>query len=195
MKSFFLVVLLLCAAVSHAAAQQFTIGGGYTTASNRDYHTGGLYAEAAVSGKVGSLIEVGAFGVIFYEAFGNRGQNVTGPAKPGVRLKAWVAPASTDPPIRPFISAGYTGVRVTDDANHWPTVGGGFMFKSITAYADYLIGDPRGGRIHGWRYGARLQTRIGDSPFALVVNVDGTKLREQATFFVVSGGVAYTFGK
>lgn len=194
MKSLLLVALLICAVVP-AAAQQFTIGGGYTTASNRDYHTGGLYAEAAISGKINSLIEIGAFGVIFHEAFGDRGQNVTGPAKPGFRFKGWIAPASTDPPIRPFLSAGYTGVRVTNDANHWPTVGGGFMFKSITGYADYLIGDPRGGRIHGWRYGARVQKRIGGSPFSLVVNADGTKLRGQATFFVVSGGVAYTFGK
>lgn len=194
MKTIALLILLLTAAIP-VSAQIITVGGGYTSASNRDYHTGGFYGEAALKAELSRLIEVGAFAVVFHESFGNRGQNATGGAKPGFRLKGWVAPVSTDPPIRPFISAGLTSVRVTDDAQHWPTVGGGFFFKSLTISADYLVGDPRGGRVHGWRYGARVQKRIGDSPFSLVVNADGTKLRELPTFFVVSGGVAYTFSR
>ncbi len=191
MKILISLILLTIAAIP-AAAQQFTIGGGYTTASNRDYHTGGFYGEAKISGKI-NLLEVGATGLFFHESFGNRGQNATGPAKPEFRFAGYVAPASDDPPIRPFLEFGLTSVRATNDANHWPTAGGGFFWKPFTARGSYLFGDPSGGRPHGWRYGFDFAQPLGDSPFSLRVSADGTKLRGQATRFLVFGGVAYTF--
>lgn len=188
MKTFILILLL-----SITATAQTFIGGGVTTSSNRDFHVGGVYVEGGAKLASGSLGELHAYGLLFHDSFGNRGQNVTGPAKPGFRANVRFFPSFQSPAWRPFVDAGITTLRLTTDATHWPTAGGGVeFFGKIAPRVHYLLGDGAG-RPHAWRYGADLTYKIGDSPFAVRILVDGTKARGLATVFEVRGGAAYTF--
>lgn len=186
-----LVLALALFALNVAAFGQQSgyVGAGALSTWNRDTTAAGVFVAGGVQFPTGSLGDFSLNGLFSHESFN------AGGAKPGVDMRLRYLPPGKLNGIRPFASAGLTVRRVGPDAQWWPTLGGGVQFKQrYSVYADYLIGDPDGGRPHAWRYGAIGLIPLGRANrYSILVFGDVTKPARAAGQYRAGIGFAYEF--
>lgn len=182
-------ILFLIVMVAPAFAQHSYAGAGVVTEWNRDHTATGVFVAGAVHIPTGSVGDFNLSGLFYHGSFNEGG------AKPAVDVRLRYLPQRDYSGVRPFVAAGLTTNRRGQDAQWWPTLGGGLMVRDrIALYGDYLIGDPDGGRPHAWRYGAQGLLPLGRANhFSLVLFGDVTKPAKLPSAYRAGVGIAYEF--